>query len=100
MIESRKPSKGLAALHLVPAHLAPVLAVALAVLGMPVQSAQAAGRTASPAYDSSTTNYYAPYASVQEWQQNTYHDSGTLGRMGLGADPRHPEGPGNAVAPR
>jgi len=35
-------------------------------------------------------------------QINEYENgfSGTLGRQGLGADPRHPEGPGNAVSPR
>lgn len=32
-------------------------------------------------------------ASVE--QQQNYHDSGTVGRMGLGASPFHPEGPGN-----
>lgn len=28
-------------------------------------------------------------------QQQYYHDSGTAGRIGLGASPFHPEGPGN-----
>jgi hypothetical protein len=31
--------------------------------------------------------------------QALYGYSGTRGRMGLGADSRHPEGPGNVVAP-
>ena len=33
--------------------------------------------------------------SVQEWDRFRYGYSGTRGRMGLGADPAHPEGPGN-----
>jgi hypothetical protein len=49
---------------------------------------------------------YSPWApgargpSVEEWTQDEYHRSGTLGRQGLGASPYHPEGPGNAVSPR
>ncbi len=49
---------------------------------------------------------YSPYApgargpSAQQWEQYQYDQSGTLGRQGLGADPRHPEGPGNASSPR
>jgi len=42
---------------------------------------------------------FKPFASVDEWRQNTYHQSGTLGRMGLGASPFHPEGPGNVSTP-
>jgi hypothetical protein len=37
--------------------------------------------------------------SVQEWDRFRYGYSGTRGRMGLGADPAHPEGPGNFSSP-
>ena len=33
--------------------------------------------------------------SVDEWDRYRYNYSGARGRMGLGADPAHPEGPGN-----
>ncbi|MGO8844565.1 MAG: hypothetical protein ACLQFI_04355 [Methylocella sp.] len=37
------------------------------------------------------------YRSVapSRWDRHRFHRSGTRGRMGLGADPMHPEGPGN-----
>jgi hypothetical protein len=50
--------------------------------------------------------YGSPYGQgprpLSADQVNQYENgfSGTLGRQGLGADPRHPEGPGNAVSPR
>lgn len=37
--------------------------------------------------------------SVQEWDRYRYNYSGTRGRMGLGADPARPEGPGNFSTP-
>lgn len=37
--------------------------------------------------------------SVQEWDWFRYGYSGSRGRMGLGADPAHPEGPGNFSSP-
>jgi hypothetical protein len=36
---------------------------------------------------------------VHEWDRFRYGYSGTRGRMGLGADPAHPEGPGNFSSP-
>jgi hypothetical protein len=36
---------------------------------------------------------------VQELDWVRYGYSGTRGRMGLGADPAHPEGPGNFSSP-
>jgi hypothetical protein len=46
--------------------------------------------------------YYSGPRGPSADQINQYENgySGTLGRQGLGADPRHPEGPGNAVSPR
>lgn len=35
--------------------------------------------------------------SVAGWDRYRYDYSGTRGRMGLGADPMHPEGPGNST---
>ena len=49
--------------------------------------------------------YYQPYDpcqpgySLQSQDRAAYHCSGTRGRMGLGASPLHPEGPGNVVTP-
>jgi hypothetical protein len=37
--------------------------------------------------------------SIQEWDRFRYGYSGTRGRIGLGADPAHPEGPGNFSSP-
>jgi hypothetical protein len=36
---------------------------------------------------------------LQELDRLRYGYSGTRGRMGLGADPAHPEGPGNFSSP-
>jgi hypothetical protein len=36
---------------------------------------------------------------IQELDRLRYGYSGTRGRMGLGADPAHPEGPGNFSSP-
>ena len=41
--------------------------------------------------------YYGP--SAQQSDNYEYNFSGTRGREGLGADPRHPEGPGNQALP-
>jgi hypothetical protein len=42
-----------------------------------------------------------PYAGLplQVQDQLRHHHSGTAGRMGLGADAAHPEGPGNVTVP-
>lgn len=44
-------------------------------------------------------SWLAQGRSVQEWDRYRYDYSGTHGRMGLGADPAHPEGPGNFSSP-
>lgn len=36
---------------------------------------------------------------LQEWEWRRFDYSGTRGRMGLGASPFHPEGPGNFSFP-
>ncbi len=39
----------------------------------------------------------APCYSRDDCDRKDYDESGTRGRMGLGASPYHPEGPGNAT---
>ena len=39
----------------------------------------------------------APCFSRDDCDRKAYGESGTRGRMGLGADPAHPEGPGNVA---
>jgi len=41
----------------------------------------------------------APCTSLADCDRKAYDESGTRGRMGLGADPAHPEGPGNVSGP-
>jgi hypothetical protein len=36
-----------------------------------------------------------PCSSLDDCDRKAFDQSGTRGRMGLGADPAHPEGPGN-----
>jgi len=36
-----------------------------------------------------------PCTSLDDCDRKAFDESGTRGRMGLGADPAHPEGPGN-----
>jgi hypothetical protein len=38
-----------------------------------------------------------PCTSVDDCNRRAFDKSGTPGRMGLGADPAHPEGPGNVL---
>lgn len=38
-------------------------------------------------------------SSLADCDSKAYDESGTRGRMGLGADPAHPEGPGNVSEP-
>ena len=43
--------------------------------------------------------YHSPYpcTSLDDCDRKDYDESGTRGRMGLGASPYHPEGPGNVT---
>ena len=38
-----------------------------------------------------------PCTSLDDCYRRAFDKSGTPGRMGLGADPAHPEGPGNVL---
>ena len=40
-----------------------------------------------------------PCTSLADCDRKSYDELGTRGRMGLGADPAHPEGPGNVSGP-
>jgi len=44
-------------------------------------------------------NWFAQGHSLDEWDRFRYDYSGTRGRLGLGASPFHPEGPGNFSSP-
>ena len=54
-------------------------------------------------YPAGSDTYYRYQNGIYEhrsvapsrWDRHRFHRSGTRGRMGLGADPMHPEGPGN-----
>ena len=39
--------------------------------------------------------FQPPCMSLDDCDRKAYGESGTRGRLGLGADPAHPEGPGN-----
>ena len=52
-----------------------------------------------PAPPNPPPGWIAQGRSVQELDWFRYGYSGTRGRMGLGADPAHPEGPGNFSSP-
>jgi hypothetical protein len=45
--------------------------------------------------------YHSPYpcSSLDDCDRKDYDESGTRGRLGLGASPYHPEGPGNPSGP-
>jgi hypothetical protein len=43
---------------------------------------------------------YGRHYSTPQQDRARYDYSGTRGRMGLGANPRRPEGPGNFSSPR
>ena len=44
-------------------------------------------------------SWLAEGRSAADWDRYRYDYSGTRGRMGLGASPYHPEGPGNFSSP-
>lgn len=65
--------------------------------------AQAYGQV-PPGYDgplppNPPPSWLAQGRSVADWDRFRYDYSGTRGRMGLGASPFHPEGPGNFSSP-
>ena len=57
--------------------------------------AQASYYEYGPAPPNSPAGRIAQGRPVEELDRLRYGYSGTRGRMGLGADPAHPEGPGN-----
>ncbi len=56
---------------------------------------------AQPEFEAPLYIYHSPYpcASRDDCDRKDYDESGTRGRLGLGASPYHPEGPGNPSGP-
>lgn len=50
---------------------------------------------AFPAESVAKSGYKKRHATMSQQDRASYRQSGTRGRMGLGANPRNPEGPGN-----
>ncbi len=75
----------------------PLLAATLAAPG--VASAQRYAPPPPPDYYSDPDPCPTGY-SLQQQDRAAFDCSGTRGRMGLGASPMHPEGPGNFSSPR
>jgi hypothetical protein len=75
---------------------APIIGLAAAMLtaSMGVVAAQ---EQYPPTRDLYNRQGFYEYRSVapSRWDRLRFHRSGTRGRTGLGADPAHPEGPGN-----
>lgn len=77
----------------------------LAILAGAVSGAGQAAALDSFAYGSGVLppdpppGWFAEGHSLEEWDWLRYDYSGTRGRMGLGASPAHPEGPGNFSSP-
>ncbi len=86
--------------------------LAATLVAPPAALAQRYAPPPPPAYYSSPGYSYPPYYyyeqqgpcptgySLQQQDRAAYDCSGTRGRIGLGASPMHPEGPGNVVIPR
>jgi hypothetical protein len=68
------------------------VAVALLVASTRVVTAQEHERSQYGAYQNQP-----PCTSQDDCNRKAYDESGTPGRIGLGANPAHPEGPGNML---
>jgi hypothetical protein len=75
-----------------PKMLAAALGAAAAILTLGEICAQAAQRR--------TAHQFPRRHSTAARDRAAFHHSGTRGRMGLGASPHRPEGPGNATFSR
>lgn len=81
----------------------PVISLGLAAVLLMALSATADARSRHaympPSADENPWQEYyqsqPPCTSLDDCDRKAYGESGTRGRMGLGADPAHPEGPGN-----
>ena len=73
------------------------IGVAATVLLASVRVVVAQEQHAPPQYGSYQNP--PPCTSLADCDRKAYDESGTRGRMGLGADPAHPEGPGNVSGP-
>ena len=78
-------------------HKLQKIGLAATVLLASVRVVMAQEQYAPPQYGSYHNS--APCTSLADCDRKAYDESGTRGRMGLGADPAHPEGPGNVSGP-
>jgi hypothetical protein len=78
-------------------HIPKKIGLVATVLLASVRVVVAQEQHASPQYGSYQSP--PPCTSLADCDRKAYDESGTRGRMGLGADPAHPEGPGNVSAP-
>ena len=90
-----EPSKTVRTRAALQRRLALGILLALAA-GYAGEAAAEPSRPRAQAIGSHSTNAQAPSSSLSDCDRRAYDYSGTRGRMGLGADPAHPEGPGNA----
>jgi hypothetical protein len=74
-------------------------AITISVLASSSSIAQATYYDYRPLPPNPPQSWLAQGRSVAEWDRFRYDYSGTRGRLGLGADPAHPEGPGNFSSP-
>jgi hypothetical protein len=78
-------------------HKLQKIGLAVTVLLASVRVVVAQEQLAPPQYGSYQNP--PPCTSLADCDRKAYDESGTPGRMGLGADPAHPEGPGNVSGP-
>jgi hypothetical protein len=76
-----------------------VLALASGSGAMLAQTNPPQGYYGSPPPPNPPPSWLSEGRSTEGWDRYHYDYSGTRGRMGLGADPMHPEGPGNFSTP-
>ncbi|VFU09544.1 hypothetical protein [Methylocella tundrae] len=72
-----------------------VMLLAIAALAAPFPSLAQTNAPPPPQPNDAPRDDCQPGYSAQSQDRAAYDCSGTRGRMGLGADPAHPEGPGN-----
>jgi hypothetical protein len=73
-------------------HKAPMVGVAVMML---MASTSVVAEKGDFYYHHNGLYEYRSVAPSPHWDRHNFRHSGTRGRLGLGADPAHPEGPGN-----
>ncbi|HEY8095945.1 MAG TPA: hypothetical protein VIE65_07575 [Methylobacter sp.] len=77
------------------AYYRKALMIGLAVMMLMASTSVVAAKDRDFYYHRNGLYEYRSVAPSQHWDRHKFHHSGTRGRWGLGADPAHPEGPGN-----